>query len=879
MWGSVDDPEVEIGVAVAQSAAFAAPSQSTAALRAANTDDDENDDDEHFEPASNSEMTNAGLRELKDAVLHVVNQLRASHEELQRQFNLMRQSQANASYESPGYGAGAATAVETADSSPGVRGGSVSFASDAMDGPLVGPPALALRSSIRTSTSHPRTVSRVDEALYAGPPLAIPAVGSSSVTSAACLTDEEIVEVAEKMVSDAPADCYWLRVGGRRVNGVVPFVPSAYGEEVDDALFARAVADDDGTSPEVELFGTGSEACLKALHSHRAVSAAAKVGGSSLISTGRVNFTPHPFGGAAVPGSGREPSALPQVGPPVASPSSGEPPSGGMCGPSPPPPPPSTPWNGGRSGGPPPPPPPPTFTPPGPTGPHGPLPSSASFTGGFGAAGRPMTAPRVSASAPTLPTGRGSTPHAAPSARWRLLWAEQSEVGVLHTMCVAIDYTKTAMPTMVLLSEEERHKAARKRFNAQIAEAVLLAPLHDKLTTLEFANARRRICQQLAPHAFSAGDATSGDALVASVMYSSMEYFAARGKVAGNSFTRLSKAIKMVASDLAFDTDSPSALWRVIDMQFSGPASNWVHELQVALQAITIENGYKPSDFITEMSALLHSYKPNTRWDDVRGHVLSAVTTAYDKHSFLWEISQWAESEEAQAKSMAEWESHFRRCEQRTQCSRALAAVLGKASRETPPALAAPLTVPPPAAPPPAAPSDGKVALALEQLTQVVAALQTNTVAPASGGASNSDPQKWARQWQEAHGVVGYATPNEWPRDPLWAAKVVPLMGKAVPSDLATTCPPGKMLGPDCPFCAKRMNPIAADKWFYHPRDPAFDGRLRPTGADKRGTMWMHELKYCPTVRDWVHRHVRANPADTHLFDPLPQGSNAAVAP
>ena len=115
MRGSVDDPEVQVGVATAQSAVLAAPPGSTAALRAANTDDDENDDDEHSEPASNSEMTNAGLMQLKDAVLHVVNQLRASHEELQRQFNLMRQSQANASYESPGYGAGAATAVETAD--------------------------------------------------------------------------------------------------------------------------------------------------------------------------------------------------------------------------------------------------------------------------------------------------------------------------------------------------------------------------------------------------------------------------------------------------------------------------------------------------------------------------------------------------------------------------------------------------------------------------------------------------------------------------------------------------------------------------------------------------------------------------------------------
>jgi hypothetical protein len=340
----------------------------------------------------------------------------------------------------------------------------------------------------------------------------------------------------------------------------------------------------------------------------------------------------------------------------------------------------------------------------------------------------------------------------------------------------------------------------------------------------------------------------------------------------------------MVASDYQFDFDNPTELWRVVDLQFTGPAANWVHDLQVALQAITIERGYKPSDFITEMSALLHSYRPNTQWDDVRGYVLSHVITAYEKHPFMWEIAQWAESEDAQTKSMSEWESQFRHFEHRAHTARELAAVLGKAPNgSSPPPAAPPPPAPSPTAPPPAQESTGVAALeaSVRQVSQMVAALQQSQSASGGGGTplSNQDPAKWARQWQEAHGVVGYDTPNAWPRGALWAAKILPLMGKTVPSDLAETCPPGKMLGADCPFCAQRVNPIAADKWYYHPRDPGYDGRQRPTGADKRGTMFMHELKYCPTIRDWTHRHVRANPSATALFDPLPSGANAAVAP
>ena len=462
-------------------------------------------------------------------------------------------------------------------------------------------------------------------------------------------------------------------------------------------------------------------------------------------------------------------------------------------------------------------------------------------------------------------------------------------MGILSKMHIGFDYGKTVAPTRTLSTTGEAGKPARKRLNSAMEESVLLATLTDKVQTFDYLNIRRGICQKLAPFAFATGDRQTGDAEVAQVLYASMEFFAARGRVNGNSYSRISKAVQMIAANHHFNTEDPAELWRVLDLQFSSPAANLVHDFHAGLAEITLENGVKPSEFITRTAALLQSYRPNTDWEEIQGYVLSLVLNAdREHHDVLADIATWAESE-GQDKSMDEWESRFRRFEERERVKAGLAAIAAKGKAKDKSQRQSP-TSQPPASPAGASPASGAV-MSTEQLKQLVAAFQQSGVAPpqqggggttgdAAGGApAQSQQQQWALQWQQRHGVLGKETPNAWPRAPLWAAKIMLALGKTVPADLAEKCPPGKMLGPDCPCCAMRFNPIADDKWYYHPRDKEFDGRLRPTGADKQGTMFMHELKFCPTVRDWVHRHVRINTADMHLFDPLPQGANAAVAP
>lgn len=135
-----------------------------------------------------------------------------------------------------------------------------------------------------------------------------------------------------------------------------------------------------------------------------------------------------------------------------------------------------------------------------------------------------------------------------------------------------------------------------------------------------------------------------------------------------------------------------------------------------------------------------------------------------------------------------------------------------------------------------------------------------------------------ASEWTTAHGVPGQLTHFESGRPQLWTARNMKRMGMAVPDDLATTCPKGKLLGSDCPVCnAEGERKVKG--WYISPKNPHYNGVPRPNGADRAGTAWMHTLGYCPKIREKTHRWVRDHPEDMELFDPLPDGQEPGALP
>ena len=135
-----------------------------------------------------------------------------------------------------------------------------------------------------------------------------------------------------------------------------------------------------------------------------------------------------------------------------------------------------------------------------------------------------------------------------------------------------------------------------------------------------------------------------------------------------------------------------------------------------------------------------------------------------------------------------------------------------------------------------------------------------------------------ASEWTTAHGVPGQLTHFESGRPQLWTARNMKRMGMAVPDDLATTCPKGKLLGSDCPVCnAEGERKIKG--WYISDKSPHYNGIPRPRGADRAGTAWMHTLGYCPKIREKTHRWVRDHPEDMELFDPLPDGQEPGALP
>ena len=60
--------------------------------------------------------------------------------------------------------------------------------------------------------------------------------------------------------------------------------------------------------------------------------------------------------------------------------------------------------------------------------------------------------------------------------------------------------------------------------------------------------------------------------------------------------------------------------------------------------------------------------------------------------------------------------------------------------------------------------------------------------------------------------------------------------------------------------------------------DPEFaanGSRKRPTNDKK--TAWMHRHTLCTYLWMKLHVHVKSNPGDVHLFDPLPAGQDPTV--
>ena len=123
-------------------------------------------------------------------------------------------------------------------------------------------------------------------------------------------------------------------------------------------------------------------------------------------------------------------------------------------------------------------------------------------------------------------------------------------------------------------------------------------------------------------------------------------------------------------------------------------------------------------------------------------------------------------------------------------------------------------------------------------------------------------------------GVLGKPAPSGYSKYPLWTARVcaalgVPLVGGMPSGDVK--------VGKHCPIC-KFRGIIPDENWYYRPSDPEFavnGSRIRPEGKPR--CAWMHRHTMCDFLWMRLHIHVKANPSDIHLFDPLPAGQDPSV--
>ena len=148
MRDAVGDTELQVGATAARPAVPAAPPGHTAAAAAAAIEDDDEYVDPGAPPVSDFGTNPPFLREVAHVVRaakdDVLERNRAQFEGLQAQINELKQAHANASYQSPGYGAPLSGRSSAPDSGSTMAcGGEYDARSDGDT--LAGSPAVALR--------------------------------------------------------------------------------------------------------------------------------------------------------------------------------------------------------------------------------------------------------------------------------------------------------------------------------------------------------------------------------------------------------------------------------------------------------------------------------------------------------------------------------------------------------------------------------------------------------------------------------------------------------------------------------------------------------------------------------------------------------------
>ena len=132
----------------------------------------------------------------------------------------------------------------------------------------------------------------------------------------------------------------------------------------------------------------------------------------------------------------------------------------------------------------------------------------------------------------------------------------------------------------------------------------------------------------------------------------------------------------------------------------------------------------------------------------------------------------------------------------------------------------------------------------------------------------------WDDAWVQREGVPGKPAPSGFNKWPLHTAKVCQALGIPMPADM----PHGDVkVGKHCPACAERGK-IPEGNWFYRPSDPEFvanGSRIRD--MSKANCAWAHKHTTCTFLWMKLHIHVKANPSDMHLFDPLPEGQDPSI--
>ena len=476
---------------------------------------------------------------------------------------------------------------------------------------------------------------------------------------------------------------------------------------------------------------------------------------------------------------------------------------------------------------------------------------------------------------------------------WDLSWTNGSRHPALRGFDTKVD---VAMG----LRMAPRDKASMTSVHESLKPETLLKPFHDGLLQATYVQERVRLTTALYSLACTASSEDDADGLGFAVMVRALQRSAAGSKPVGggtNSYTRLtqiefrvrelSQGNTIKSEDGVVSGANTANLLHLFDCTFAAATrqAKYSHH-ERALAELSYENCVLPSVALTRMRHLICMKKGDEvdAWDETTGRFQSMLEAQVQSHPELQPFVSKMADKKFMDDVYEEWHDQFLIYEENNNFRTAFALLNSRDTQVSARSQGAPRTSDrndirldraiaalESAVPSSKAPHSFSGESSLSGLRAQVSAI---TASPSSGAPRWNSFAGFDNVWVQKEGVPGKPSPSSFDKWPLWTAKVCKALAIPMPNGMSEG---DTKVGKDCPACAERGF-IPNENWYYRTTDPDFNvngSRERP--KDKPRCAWMHRHTLCTQLWMRLHRHVKENPGDVHLFDRLPEGQDPSI--